>query len=139
MSDFDTRAQQRIVDHDATPAERTYAMWMHLSLLGFFIAPFVIIILPIILWLMKKDKSPFIDDHGKETINFHITLILYSLLLWIPATIVGLMLCGVGIVVTVPAAVLLPWVLGAIGVVQASIAAKHGEYYRYPMTMRFID
>ncbi len=138
MSEFDTKAQQRIVDHDASEAERTYAMWMHLSLLGYFIASVLMIIVPIVMWLHKKDESPFIDDHGRETLNFHITLILYSLFLPIPAAIIGILFCGVGVVIFPLIAVALPWVLGAIGMIQAAMAAKRGEYYRYPMTLRLL-
>jgi uncharacterized Tic20 family protein len=139
MSEFDTKAQQRLVDHDATDGDRQFAVWMHLSLLGNFVAPVIIIVVPLIMWLTKKDQSTFINDHGRETLNFHLTLMIYFFLLPIVALIVGAMLCGVGIIVTVPAAALLPYVLGIVGMIQASMAAGRGEYYRYPMTIRFLS
>ncbi len=138
MDEFATNAQDRLVDHDSTHSERQYAMWMHLSLLGNLFAPVVIFVLPLVMWLTKKDESPFIDDHGRETVNFHITLGIYALLLPILGAIVGVLLCGVGVIVTVPVALVLPYVLGLIGMIAASKAANRGEYYRYPMTIRFL-
>lgn len=138
MNEFSTNAQNRLVDHDATESERQLAMWMHLSLLGHLVLPLLIIILPLVLWLTRRDDSPFIDDHGKETLNFHITLILYALFLPILGALVGVLLCGVGMVVTIPASIALPYVLGVIGMIAAAKAAHRGEYYRYPMTLRFL-
>lgn len=138
MNEFSTNAQNRLVDHDASHSERQVAMWMHLSLLGHLLAPLVIIIMPLILWLTQKDESPFVDDHGKETLNFHITLIIYTFVLPAIGAILGLLLCGVGIVVTLPVAIALPYVLGLVGMIMAAKAAHRGEYYRYPMTLRFL-
>ena len=50
----------------------------------------------------------------------------------------SMLLCGVGMVVTVPAALLLPYVLGIVGMIQAARAAHRGEYYRYPMSLRLV-
>jgi uncharacterized Tic20 family protein len=130
MNEFDTNAQDRLVDHDATESERQYAMWMHLSLLGNLVAPLVIIIVPLVMWMTKKDESPFIDDHGRETLNFHISLFLYMLAI-VPLLLI--LTCGVG-------AILFPgiYVLGIVGMCSASKAASRGEFYRYPMSMRFL-
>lgn len=138
MNEFSTDAQNRLVDHDASESERNWAMWMHLSLLGNFVAPVIIFVVPLLMWLTRRDNSPFIDDHGKETLNFHITLAIYALALPFVGAIIGALLCGVGLIVTIPVALLLPYVLGLVGVIQASTAAKRGEYYRYPMTLRLI-
>ncbi|MDQ7014348.1 MAG: DUF4870 domain-containing protein [Planctomycetota bacterium] len=129
MNEFSTNAQNRLVDHDASDSERQLAMWMHLSLLGHLFAPLVIFVVPLVLWLVQKDDSPFVDDHGKETLNFHLTLFFYSFLLGA----LGFVTCGV-------AWALIPgiYVLGIVGMVLASKAAHRGEYYRYPMTIRFL-
>lgn len=138
MSDFDTRAQQRLVDHDATESDRHYALAMHLSLLGNFVAPVIIVLLPLFMWIHKKDQSAFIDDHGRETLNFHLTLMVYFFALPLLAIPIGVLLCGVGILITVPIAAMLPYVLGIVGMIQAAIAANRGEFYRYPMTIRVL-
>lgn len=129
MDEFATNAQDRLVDHDSTHSERQYAMWMHLSLLGNLFAPVVIFVLPLVMWLTKKDESPFVDDHGRETVNFHITLGLYM----IGATLLSIITCGLALV-------LIPgiYILAVIGMIAAAKAANRGEYYRYPMTIRFL-
>lgn len=106
-------------------------MLMHLTLLLAYFMPLLSIVAPLIMWQVKKDESPFIDDHGKETLNFHISVLLYGvpgLLL----TITGLLAC-IGIPVLAFAVI-----LGVVGLILASIAAQKGEYYRYPMCIRLI-
>lgn len=138
MNEFSTNAQNRLVDHEATESERSWAMWMHLSLLGHLVAPVIIFIAPLVMWLTRRDDSPFIDDHGRETVNFHITLAIYMVALPVIGAVIGAALCGVGLIVTIPVAIALPYVLGVIGMIQAASAANRGEYYRYPMTLRLL-
>lgn len=130
MDEFSTNAQSRIVDHDATPSERQFAMWMHLALLGNLVAPFVILIAPLAMWLTRKEDSPFLDDHGREAVNFQISLYIYTLAL---TPLLAFLTCGVGFLL-LPAV----YVLGVIGMIMAAKAAGRGEYFRYPMTIRFL-
>jgi hypothetical protein len=123
----------KLVDREIESWERTYATFLHLTLLGYLVASFLMIIAPIVMWLIKKDESEFIDDHGRETVNFHISLVIYSLLSAIVAVPLGFVTCGIGFLI-----MLVPYILGVIGMIQASMAAGRGEYYRYPMNIRFI-
>jgi len=122
------KGKGRFVDAQAQEWERTYAMFTHLALLTFHI---IVPLAPtIVLWLIKRDKSPFIDDHGREAINFQITLLIYGL-----ATLaIGFVTCGVGFVLWVPV-----YMLGIAGMILAAVAANKGQYYRYPMTIRFLS
>lgn len=128
----------RYVCEDASPDDRTYATLMHLSLLAHMVLPYVAIIAPVIMWNMKKNESGYIDDHGREAMNFQISLLIYSILLPIIAIPIGLLLLGIGIFVTVPLAAFFPYVLGLVGLIMAAMAANRGEMYRYPMTIRFL-
>jgi len=128
----------RLIDPDATSDERSYALLTHLSLLGHIIVPYVAIVIPIILWMVKKGQSPFIDDHAKEAVNFQITLLLYAIVLPTLAAIIGVITCGVGLVLLVPA-IFGPYILGLIGMIMAATAANRGEFFRYPMNFRFIS
>ncbi len=130
MNEFSTNEQNRLVDHEADVSERQFAMWMHLSLLGSIVAPFVITIVPLVMWQTRKADSPFLDDHGREAVNFHISLYLYMLAI-VPFLI--MLTCGIGVL-------LIPgiYILGIIGMIAAAKAASRGEYYRYPMTIRFL-
>ena len=106
---------------------RTMSMICHLSsfagALG--IVPFGNIVVPLIIWLVKKD-DPFVDHHGREVLNFQISIFIY--------TIIAAVLCFVLI-----GFLLLPIVMLAnlILTIVAAIRAKDGERYQYPMTIRF--
>ncbi len=93
------------------------------------------IIGPLIIYLTKKDESPFVEDQGKEAMNFHITLIIayvVSSILW---TILAIVTCGIGGFIPLPAAV---WIWQIVLGIIASTKASKGEYYRYPATMRLV-
>ncbi len=122
-------ARGRAYDPDATSDERSYALFMHLTLLAHHVLSVLAVVIPLIMWNTKKDQSPFLDDHGREAVNFQISLIIYSLLL-IP---IGLITCSIGFLLYIPL-----YILAIIGMVQAAMAANRGEFYRYPMTLRFL-
>jgi uncharacterized Tic20 family protein len=115
----------RLVDEQAQEWERTYAMCLHLSLLT------VHVVMPVIpalvMWLIKRDRSPFVDDHGREAINFQLSLLIYFV-----ASIV-LFFCGIGVVIAMAV-----YVLGIVGMILGAVAAQRGEYFRYPATIRFL-
>lgn len=106
---------------------RMWAMLTHLSALpGSF---FVIgsIVAPLVIWQIQKDKSAFVDYHGKEAVNFQITMaIAFAVSAVLTLIVIGLVLLGVvGIV----------WLVFTI---IAAVKANNGEHYRYPLTIRFI-
>ncbi len=111
-----------------SPDEMTWGMLCHLSALaGFIGVPFGNIVGPLVVWMIKKDELPFVDDQGKEALNFQISLTIYALV----SGILILLLIGI---------VLLPAVLifGLVMVIVASLKANSGEAYRYPLSIRFI-
>jgi uncharacterized Tic20 family protein len=128
----------RWVDDTSTTEDRTYSALLHASVLAHTVIPIVSILIPIIMWNMKKKDSPFIADHGREAVNFQISLLLYSLILPIIAIPIGLLLLVVGVAVTVPVALIFPYILGLVGMILAVIACNRGELFRYPMTLRFL-
>ena len=83
---------------------------------------------PLIVWLAKRDDSPEIDAHGKESLNFQISMLIYNAI----AVVFCLVLIGF-----VFLAIL--WVLNALFVIIASIQASERKFYRYPMTIRFLS
>ncbi len=99
----------------------------NMALLCHVLAIFTCFLGPLILWLLKKDDDPFIDEHGKEALNFQITVIIATVVAWFAVLIV------VG-------CVLLP-VIGVCDLVFCIIAAmkaNNGELYRYPVSIRLI-
>ena len=96
---------------------------------------------PLLVWLFKRDEHPFTDHHTKEALNFQFTVLLVlvlSIVLAIPAVIVGVITFGIGLILLGVLAVVavVAWiVLPIIGAVKAS----NGEGYRYPLTIRFVS
>lgn len=118
----------RITDPRAEEWERTYAMFNHLSLLTLHVL--MPVIPALVMWLIKRDRSPFVDDHGREAVNFQLSLVIYALVI---VPVAGLITCGVGFVLWIPV-----YVIGMVGMVLGAIAANKGQYYRYPATIRFL-
>ncbi|MFG0247037.1 MAG: DUF4870 domain-containing protein [Phycisphaerales bacterium JB052] len=123
----------RAYDPDATDDERTYALLMHLSLLAHLVLTLIAFGIPLIMWLVKKEESPFLDDHGREAVNFQISLFIWSIIFTVAAIPISIITCGIGVVVA-----FVPTVVAVVGMIQAAIAANRGEFYRYPMTFRFV-
>jgi uncharacterized Tic20 family protein len=92
-------------------------------LLGFFTS----FVGPLIIWLIKKDQMPFVDHHGKEALNFQITLAIAFVVAGIAV------FCIIGPFL-VPIIVLADLILSII----ACVAASKGEYYKYPWCLRLI-
>lgn len=110
-----------------TPEERTWGMLAHLSALAGFIVPLGNILGPLIVWLIKKDQMPFVNDQGKESLNFQI-------MITIVAFVAALTICiGIGIIL-LPAVAILAIVFEIIAAVQAN----SGAAYRYPVNLRLI-
>jgi uncharacterized Tic20 family protein len=107
--------------------ERTWGLITHLSALAGFIVPFGHIIGPLVVWLIKKDESPFVDDQGKEAINFQISMTLYAVI----AAILILVIIGIFLLIGIG-------ILDIVLVIIAAVKANAGEKFRYPLTIRFI-
>ena len=115
-----------VIETDAKA--RQWAMLCHLiALVGLLGNGIGFLLGPLITWLIKKDDHPFIDEHGKESLNFQITMFI-ALLLCIPLTLIV-----IGIVF-VPIILVLMVVFPIIG----GINANAGNSYRYPLTIRFV-
>jgi hypothetical protein len=114
------------------PKARLWAMLCHLA--GFagllpIVPAFGSILGPLIIWLIKKNEFSFVDEQGKEALNFQITMLIYGV------AAAALMLTCVGFVL-LPVVVLVDMVL----VIIAAIKANDGYHYRYPypLIIRFI-
>jgi uncharacterized Tic20 family protein len=107
---------------------RKWAMICHLvALVGLLGNGIGFVIGPLVVWLLKKDEDPFIDEQGKESVNFQITMMIAALIS------VGLMLILIGfLLITIVLAMMV--IFPIIGAMKANA----GEHYRYPLTIRFI-
>ena len=106
---------------------RTWGMLCHLSALAGLFTGIGFIVGPLVVWLLKKDEMPFVDDQGKEALNFQITMALAFCVCWVLAFVLIVLLL-------MPLLALFDLVL----VIVATIKANEGERYRYPVALRLI-
>ena len=102
-------------------------MFCHLAAFAGLIIPFGSIIGPLVVWLTKKDQSEFIDHHGKESLNFQITMAIAFLVSFV------LMIIVIGIFLVIGLAI-----FELVVIIIAAIKANDGEHYQYPFAIRFI-
>ena len=127
MADYQ---DNRPVAPDFNRDDKNMAVMAHLlSLLGF-IFPGSNIIIPLLIWLFKRDNSPYIEHHARESLNFQITVAL------ITAVYIALQYMLVGLLLLPLIPIVVIFIL--IVVVRASIKASSGEYYRYPFSLRLV-
>ena len=113
--------------NDIAQEEKTWGMLAHLSSLSGFIIPFGSLLGPLVVWLIKKDTMPFVDDQGKEALNFNITVTIAAII----SAILTLVLIGFLLL----AVVVVGWLVLTI---LAIIESNKGVAYRYPFTWRLV-
>ena len=141
-------------DMQATPdaGERQWAMLAHvfalvLALCTSWIAGVAGMLGAGIVYLLKRDASPFVAAHAREAFNFNLSMFLYAAIAAVLAIVlVGatVLTLGIGIILTAPAGIVLALVILAISLmwlvcsVVAALKAWSGEPYRYPLTIRLL-
>lgn len=148
-----------------TITNKNAATLVHLSALSQYIIPFGNFIFPIIIWSATRKDSDFADNHGRQAINFQLSLFMYSLILCIIAipifiysifTHVNFMdmvndrlpddfelsiqnITGIAMIAIIAVAIFaIMKVVEFFLIIYASVKASYGEYYRYPFTINFI-
>ena len=107
---------------------RTWNVLCHATALAGFFVPWAGHILgPLIVWLAKRSDSPEIDEYGKESLNFQISMLIYNVI----AAVLCLVLIGFIILAILH-------ILNLVLVIIASIQTSEGKFYRYPITIRLI-
>jgi len=107
---------------------RTWCILAHATaLVGFLVPVAGHIVGPLIVWLAKRQDSPEIDAHGKESMNFQISMLIWNAI----AAILIIVFIGIPILI-------LLHILNIIFVIVASIQASEGKLYRYPLAIRLI-
>lgn len=117
---------------ETNPEARQWGMFAHLSALAGFIIPFGHLIGPLVIWMMKKDQVPFVNDQGKESLNFQITVTIGLVAVFIIG-LVSICIGGIGFLL-VPAV----GIIGAVMAAMGAMEANKGVAYRYPFALRLI-
>lgn len=103
------------------------AMYIQLSAIAGYVIPFGTVIAPVVLWLIWRDKDPYINEMGREAVNFQLSMVLYYIISFVLCfIIIGFFL--------ITAAFIFHLAFIVIGSMQTS----RGNHYRYPMIIRFI-
>ncbi|MHC4547496.1 MAG: DUF4870 domain-containing protein [Planctomycetota bacterium] len=112
-----------------TPQAGKNAMAMLCHLLSFcgFFFPFGNILGPLVIWLVKREDDPLVDDQGKEVVNFQISVTIYGIV----CAILTLVLIGILLLIALA-------VFDIVFTIIAAIKAYDGESFRYPLCIRFI-
>ncbi len=106
---------------------KQWAFFAHLSALTGFIIPFGSLLGPLIIWQMKKNEMPFVDDQGKEALNFQITMA------------IAMAVCAfLWFLIIPPMLIPLLWVVDVVFVIMGTMRASKGEPYTYPFAIRLL-
>ena len=119
--------QPQQIESQPTKDERTWAMLCHFSAFTGLIFPFGNFLAPLIIWLTKKEELPFVEDQGKEVLNFQISMTIYLLI----SGILCIILIGIPIVIGL---IIFSFIITII----AAISANDGKSYRYPLNLKLI-
>ncbi|UPQ78490.1 DUF4870 domain-containing protein [Flavobacterium azooxidireducens] len=135
--------------------EKTTAALLHLSAFAKYLIPFAGIVVPLIIWQTKKHQSEYVDENGKAVVNFHLSILAYSIVI---AIVLGIFFIGSianyieienagGDVIPIDlitAGIISLSVLGIwtiaefILVILGTVRANEGSVYKYPFTINFI-
>lgn len=113
---------------DVSSDERTWAILVHASAFAGFFVPFGNILGPLVVWLIKREESQFVDANGKQALNFQMT--------WTAIIVFALLSLVVGVGLVLVPIVALAWV---ILVVLATVRASENEVYDYPLTVDLVS
>lgn len=111
-----------------TSNERTWAIWSHLGALAGYLVAFGSFIVPLVIWLSKKEESPVVAEHAKASLNFQLSTLLYSII----AGLMILLLIGIPFLIIIP-------IFNLVCVVLAAIEADKGRLFNYPLSIRFVS
>lgn len=110
-----------------TPEQKQWGLFLHLSQLLNILIPFGGVIAPIVIWQMKKDEMPALDAHGKMIVNFMISCLIYGVV----SAVLALILVGI-------IGLLALAVIGVVFPIIGGIKANNGEFWEYPLTIKFL-
>jgi uncharacterized Tic20 family protein len=112
----------------ASKEEQNWAMACHLVALSGFVIPFGNVLGPLVVWLIKKDTMPLVDQHGKEALNFQITVLIAAVI----SFVLMFVLIGIFLLIAVG--------IGALVLtIMAAVKVSNGQLdYKYPFALRLI-
>ncbi|POY36597.1 DUF4870 domain-containing protein [Solitalea longa] len=107
--------------------DNQFLMFTHLGQLAHFVFPFGGLLVPVLLWQIKKDEILHLEEHAKEIVNFQISFTIYAIV----SGILAIFFIGLGFLIIIGLITVIFPVLGAV-------KAANGEFYKYPLTIDFL-
>jgi uncharacterized protein len=107
---------------------RTYCMFIHLSVFAGYAAPLAGLVVPVVLWQLKKDESPEIDAHGKMVLNFILSMLIYAI-------VSGL---AVFVLIGIPLLIALS-IIGIVFPIVGAVKSLDGQLWQYPLMIKFFN
>lgn len=118
---------------------RNWAMGCHLAALTFYVGiPFGNVLGPLLVWLFKKDEYPLVDEQGKESLNFQISLLVYSIVAIIVAVACAVTVILVPVVLLLGILLVVIFIVNLVLIIVAAIKTSNGENFSYPLSIKFI-
>ncbi|WKK66962.1 DUF4870 domain-containing protein [Lutimonas zeaxanthinifaciens] len=121
------------------------AFLLHLSAFFGYIFPFGAIVGPLVIWELNKRKSEFMDQNGKEAINFNLSYLLYTMILGLSIVPFVLRIALEDFqhldlfgIVSVGSLIGILAIVKFVLIIVAALKANRGEVYKYPLTIKFI-
>ena len=125
-----------VPDGQPTDEQRNWAVAAHIGAVvtawfAFgFIAPLLV--------MLAKANDPFIRRHAVESLNFQISLLIYSAVGFVVAIVITILTVGIGLLILIPVFLVI-LVAALVAILQATMRASRAEDYRYPLTLRFVS
>ncbi|MFN8742312.1 MAG: DUF4870 domain-containing protein [Pirellula sp.] len=102
-------------------------MLLHLSVFLGYVIPFGGLIAPILIWQLKKEQFPDLDQHGKMVVNFIISMLIYSVIAFVLTFVVIGIFIGIALMV-----------IGVAYPIIGAIKANNGEFWKYPLILQLL-
>lgn len=119
-----------------TSEDKLWGMLCHLgALAGLSCIPFLNIIVPVIIWILKKDAMPYVDKNGRDSLNFQISCMIYFIGGLIICFILSFVLVGILLAIVFFPLLFLFWVILTI---IGAIKAYDGQDFQYPLCIRIL-
>lgn len=115
---------------------KTWGIFAHLSSITYILGGVLAFLGPLVVWLIGKDKASTIDMHGKEALNFGITVSIFALGIWVVTFLATAFLGLLGILVNLLWLAL--FVFWVVFMIIGTVKAGQGVVYHYPVSFRMV-
>lgn len=124
----------------STDEGKMYAIIAHIGavVVGIFTGGFLGFVAPLVIMFMAKDKDPWAAEQAKESLNFQLMILIFSIVTFVATIILSILTFGLAIFIIAPIA-LIVGLAALVLIIMATIAVSKGQSYRYPINLRLVS